>query len=239
MRKVIATILSVILLISTVCLATGTDKKIHKRFNMPVEVMEMAEKSSETVPFYENYAKYCNKNFKIDVTNEINESDIPLFIQWDKRWGYRDFDKSIIGVSGCGPTCLSMVLCGLTKNPKFDPYYVAKFTVKNKFYVTGQGTSWLLMTVGAERLGLNAEKGKETKKYILENLSPETPMICSVKPGDFTTTGHFIVLTGFDENGMVKVNDPNSYANSEKVWAVDALVDQMKAIWKFSYESGQ
>ncbi|MCD8152609.1 MAG: C39 family peptidase [Clostridiales bacterium] len=35
-------------------------------------------------------------------------------------------------------------------------------------------------------------------------------------PGDFTTGGHFIVLTGIDSDGNVIVNDPNSRINSEK-----------------------
>ena len=55
-----------------------------------------------------------------------------------------------------------------------------------------------------------------------------------MKPGDFTKGGHFIVLTGFDENGKVVVNDPNSRINSDKHCDVDVLVSQMKGIWKYS-----
>ena len=39
----------------------------------------------------------------------------PLFLQWDPRWGYTEYgEDSFLGLSGCGPTCLSMVLYYLT-----------------------------------------------------------------------------------------------------------------------------
>ncbi|MBQ1871316.1 MAG: C39 family peptidase, partial [Lachnospiraceae bacterium] len=55
----------------------------------------------------------------------------------------------------------------------------------------------------------------------------------SMKPGDFTYTGHFIVLTGIDEDGKIMVNDPNSRNNSDKHWDVDTLVKQIKALWVY------
>ncbi|MCC8066097.1 MAG: hypothetical protein LIO94_03200, partial [Clostridiales bacterium] len=50
-------------------------------------------------------------------------------------------------------------------------------------------------------------------------------------PGDFTYTGHFIVLTGIDGDGNVTVNDPNSPSNSSKTWSLDILVPQIRSLW--------
>ena len=53
-------------------------------------------------------------------------------------------------------------------------------------------------------------------------------------PGDFTTTGHFIVLTGIGDNGDVLVNDPNSKKNSEKSWSIEKLIPQIRNLWTYS-----
>lgn len=167
----------------------------------------------------------------MDISDEIVEGEIPLFIQWDKRWGYCMYGTDFFGVNGCGPTCLAMVVCGLTNDAEYNPYDIAMFSMSNDYYISGQGTSWNLMTEGARNLGLTVESGNITQWYIEHNLSSQSPMICSMEPGDFTYTGHFIVLTGIDEDGKIIVNDPNSYINSKKHWEISDLLPQIKSIW--------
>ena len=68
---------------------------------------------------------------------------------------------------------------------------------------------------------------------ISKELQEGHPVICIMGPGDFTTGGHFIVLTGY-ENGNVKVNDPFSIKNSKATWVFANIKDQIKAMWVFS-----
>lgn len=203
--------------------------------DVPENIIEFGEKYPEAKTFVNEYPKYYGRDLHIDIAEEVDSSDIPLFIQWDRRWGYRDYGVSCVGLSGCGPTCLSMVYCGLTKDSFYNPYEVAKYSMCNGYYVDGQGTSWNLMSAGAEYMGLSVQQGIVSADYIKNNLSEETPMICSMSPGDFTYTGHFIVLVGLDDNGDVIVNDPNSPINSKRHWAAEELTNQMKAVWKYSY----
>ena len=50
---------------------------------------------------------------------------------------------------------------------------------------------------------------------------------------------HFIVLVGC-KDGKIKVNDPYSYANSEKLWEFEVLQPQIKNLWKMSkYETDE
>ena len=113
---------------------------------------------------------------------------------------------------------------------------MAQFSQKQGYYISGQGTSWDLMTAGAKKLGLTSTEGTINNDYIRQNLTSSTPMICSMLPGDFTYSGHFIVLTGIDSEGHVVVNDPNSPKNSEKHWDMDRLLPQIRHIWKFEVE---
>ena len=200
---------------------------------VPENVVEFGEKYPEAREYVQDFMELKDVDFDMDVTADMSEKKIPLFIQWDKRWGYRDYGGNYIGVAGCGPSCVAMVACGLKQDSSINPYVVGNYAAEQGLYTYGQGTSWDIMTTGAEHYGLTVYDGSVSAQYIRDNLSDDSPMICSMKPGDFTYTGHFIVLTGIDDNGLVVVNDPNSPKNSAKKWDVDTLVSQMKSVWMY------
>ncbi len=112
------------------------------------------------------------------------------------------------------------------------PYKVAKYAESNGFYVDGVGTSWSLMTVGSKSFGIIGEEISLSKDNVYSELELGHPIICSVGPGDFTTIGHFIVLSGIS-NGKIKVNDPNSKKRSGMLWDYDRLESQIKNLWSF------
>ena len=67
-------------------------------------------------------------------------------------------------------------------------------------------------------------------KQALDN---HCPIIAVVGPGDFTYSGHFIVITGYTAQGFT-VSDPNSPENSEKYWNFGQLKGQIKNLWAMS-----
>ena len=227
--------------LAALCLI-GMGLTLPRRFigavnDVPQSIAEFVRKYPEASAFLDDYAAEHGKRHAIDLTAELEQGKIPLFIQWDKRWGYESYGSNFIGTAGCGPTCLSMVLCGLTGETEWNPLKVAEFSEEKGYYVSGSGTSWALMTDGATELGLLADTGKIEAGYILDHLSAQTPMICSMRPGDFTYTGHYIVLTGMDSEGRIMVNDPNSPSNSDRTWELDVLLPQIKGIWTYSLET--
>ena len=52
--------------------------------------------------------------------------------------------------------------------------------------------------------------------------------------GDFTSVGHFIVLSDIDDSGNVTVHDPASAWRSSHTWPIDTIVDQSTYSWAFS-----
>ena len=86
----------------------------------------------------------------------------------------------------------------------------------------------------AKKLGLKSESVVVGRDSIKAALEKKQPVICSMKPGDFTTTGHFIVLTGLTEDGRLMINDPNSITRSEKRWDIDTIVGQVKSAWTYT-----
>lgn len=168
------------------------------------------------------------------LTSEEAEQNFPLLLQWDSRWGYAPYGESIIGLSGCGPACLSMVLVTLTGDTSRTPDYVAEFSDKNGYYVSGSGTSWSLMTKGATQLGLSVRE-LPLDEFVMKNaLDAGEAIICSMGEGDFTTQGHFILVYGYNQQGFL-VNDPNCIARSSRTWTYDQLQGQIKNLWAYQY----
>lgn len=166
-------------------------------------------------------------------TEEEIQQEFPLFLQWDKRWGYVSYGGSMIGLSGCGPTCLSMTLTALTRRTDLTPADVARFSEEHGYYVEGSGTAWSLMTEGASALGLSARELSLDETVMKNALDNGRPIICSMGAGDFTTQGHFILIYGYDTDGFL-VNDPNCIYRSNQSWSFERLRGQIKNLWSYS-----
>lgn len=176
------------------------------------------------------------ENILIDISNEVEKGKIPLFFQYDKRWGNKIYGDDTMKINGCGPTCLSMVVCGLSGMSKYDPFTVAELAESAGYFVDGSGSAWTLMSEGASMLGLTSQEVIFDETHIRQELESGRPIICIMGPGDFTTEGHFIVLCSIDDNGNVKVNDPNSKKRSKKKWNLEKLMPQIRNLWSYSYE---
>lgn len=196
----------------------------------PERLWSVYEENLEAREFVLNYPLEIDKDHEVDMSEFENVDGIPLFLQWDKRWGYTPYGSSVGGLTGCGPTCLAMVAYYYTKDPNMSPDKIMEFAIANDYYVYGHGTAWALMSEGSEKLGFNADEVPLMESAIIEHLELGNPIICSVGPGDFTSFGHFIVLVDY-ENGMLRVNDPNSYERSNRLWSYDNIKDQINNMW--------
>lgn len=110
---------------------------------------------------------------------------------------------------------------------------MALFSEQNG-YIDAGVTSWSLMSQGARSLGLQSQELGASAEAVLGELTAGHPVICSVGPGDFTTEGHFIVLTAADTAGNVTVNDPNSMERSRRTWDIQRVLDQCRNLWSLS-----
>ena len=180
--------------------------------------------------FVRDYPKKKDLTPTIDLSGLAGSETVPLLLQWDERWGYREYNESIIGLAGCGPTCLSMVTIYLTGDTTKDPLWMCRFAEQHQFNVPGSGSKWALISEGGQMLGLDVTQIPLDKDRIYRNLDVGNPIIVVVGPGDFTTDGHFLVLTGHDGD-RITLNDPNSTTNSGKSWDYDTLAGQIQSLW--------
>ena len=196
----------------------------------PDNILAMLDKNPETEEFVLNYPLKKDKKTDISIEEYVNTENVPLMMQWDERWGYTQYSGEIMGLSGCGPTCLSMVSVYLTGNTEYNPRYIADMSEKEGYAEKGKGSSWTLISEGGKKLGLDIDEIPLNEQTIINELEAGNPIICVVGPGDFTTTGHYIVMTGYAD-GKITINDPNSMSRSNKLWEYDKIKDQIKNLW--------
>ncbi|MCR5149302.1 MAG: C39 family peptidase [Eubacterium sp.] len=208
---------------------------IENSVDYPEEFIQLMERNHETVDFVYEYPQKGDKPTDNNISIEIKQAEkgqIPLFLQWDERWGYQKYGDGYIADNGCGPTALSMVSVYLTKKEKYTPAYIADYAEKNDLYVDGAGTSWELLSEKCTSFGVCSEEVGLDENAMVEELEEGHPMIACVSEGDFTSGGHFIVITDY-EDGCFRVNDPNSVIRTNKRWDYDTLSKQIDGLWSY------
>ncbi len=206
----------------------------------PDTLIDLVARNHETVDFvysYKDREKYNNRKLSADINSSYYvDGDVPLFLQWDRRWGYRIYGKEMIGLSGCGPTSLAMVIRHFDSDSTVNPYDVAKYSQDNGYVSADNFTSWKLFETGLSKYGLESQDVIPVEAKMKKALDDNKILIVSVKPGTFTERGHIIVIKGYNKNGDFLINDPNSIVNTNKTWSFDELKSEIRKIWGVSYK---
>lgn len=200
----------------------------------PEDLLEMLTRNVDMLDFVLGFpTKKGTVGGNRVTVSEIRE--VPLFLQYDENFGYALYGDNYLAINGCAPTSLAMVITYLTKRRDVTPVVVSEYAYQQGYYVPGVGTSWSLMTKGSQHFGVRGKEIALSKWVLYTELEKGHPVIASVRPGDFTTIGHFIVLAGIQE-GKIKVNDPNSKERSHTLWDYERLEKQIKNLWAFSLQ---
>lgn len=130
---------------------------------------------------------------------EDGYTKVPLYFQTD--YPNRMYGRGTIASNGCGVTCLAMVATYLTGH-EYLPDELAG-------YFGGVAENNIdRLEKGAEAMQLPWEKMENFHKT-MEALREGKIIIALMESNSvFTDAQHFIVLTGFNEDGLIMVNDP-------------------------------
>ena len=133
-------------------------------------------------------------------------SPVPHFYQND--YPNDLYGSGTVKNNGCSVTCLAMVataMTGHTYTPDTLAYYFGSWAENNI----------QRLELGSEALGLAFHKAKNAD-YVWPALAQGKYVIALMnKKSIFTASQHFIVLTGYNEDGRIMVLDPNrdNYSN--------------------------
>jgi len=200
----------------------------------PEDEYEKAKKNPELLHFLYKYGmkKYLDQKNIILGKDDLRDDSVCIY-QWDDRWGYHPYGSSVVAITGCGPTCMAMVVGTLLNDMTVTPNQLADFAMANDLYSYGAGTKWEFMERVAEEYHISCVGIYYDKESLLENLEDGKVIVCVVGEGHFTTDGHFIVITG-EKNGKLIVHDPNNYENTHTLWKYEDIKDELGGAWAFS-----
>lgn len=206
---------------------------LDRQEEYPDSVLKLCAQNEEALNFVADYPE--KKDLPASSTvGEVTPGQVPLLLQWDRRWGYESYGEGgIVAISGCGPTCVSMVVCALTGRNDITPATVASYSAANGFLTADRDTTWDLMTYGCETYGITGTEIGLDENVMVNQLTAGHPIIASVGAGDFTTSGHFIVIAGYNGEAF-QVNDPNSIVRSQETWTFEELRYQIRNLWAYS-----
>lgn len=177
-------------------------------------------------------AKAEEKSEENDTDETILQSDtieLVYYSQNDARWKTAIYGgDNIIGVFGCGPTTLAMVVTTLTDN-KITPDVTAKWAFDNGHFCNNSGSYHSIIPEGAGNYGLRSKSlVSPTKETIFQELRNGNLVVVLMDRGLFTSQGHFIILRGVTAEGKVLIADSQSPENSKQAWDIQTILDEAK-----------
>ena len=182
----------------------------------------------DTIEFvYNKNHKFTDFNFYKGESVKLKRKT-PYYLQWDNRWAYDNLYPTNIGISGCGPTSLSMIISRLTNNL----IYPNEMAQKASKFMNDGGMDWAFIDHIAKEYNLKVTDINLDKDKMIKALE-YGPLLISVGRGYFTLYGHILVIDSY-KDGKFIINDPNSVKNSIIEWDYDDISDQILKIWKFS-----
>lgn len=176
-----------------------------------------------------------------------------LYMQTDSRWknvpyatGSNDRvgkELATIGNSGCGPSCMAMVITTLT-GQTVTPQDTCGWALANNYKATNQGTYYsYFQPQGAvydisvvQQPGANTYKSNTPAAYNLRTRMLTVShdgdwVICVMGPSRWTSSGHFVLLWYTDDDDYVHIKDPYNTAKNYSYCHKSEFLPYVKYFW--------
>lgn len=130
-----------------------------------------------------------------------------------KPWGPKMYSnhndpKQTMANSGCGPTACADVVATL-KDPSVDPWTLAQLAMQWGDRTYNSGTAWSFFKHVAEKYGFVKFVQSANYSALTACLDSGGYVVCSMKPGYWTSGGHYICAWKYDGT-YTYANDPAS-----------------------------
>lgn len=165
------------------------------------------------------------------------------YLQTDPRWKNHNYsakgETKTLGSAGCGPTAAAMVIATL-KDKNVTPVTAAEWSMAHGYKALNQGTYYTYFVPQMFAYGIECRRLNTSNLYGKTSSAAHTEALTALKNGDWviacmgkgnwTTSGHFILLYGY-ENGYVYINDPASTKTTRVKNTWNLFARQVKYMW--------
>lgn len=160
-----------------------------------------------------------------DVRFSSGAVEVVYYNQYDERYANKPYGTDNIGGYGCGPTSMAIVVSSLTDDI-VDPIEMAKWSYDNGYWCSKSGSYHALIPAAAKEWGLPVEGCSASEpQRIVDALAEGKLVVALMTKGHFTSSGHFIVLRGVEDEKIL-VADPASTTRSQKSWDLSIIVGE-------------
>lgn len=166
-----------------------------------------------------------------------------LYYQTDRRWADVDYsakgESTTIGRSGCGPTCMSMVIATWA-DKNMTPVEACAWALSHGYKAVNQGTYYSYFKPHGAVYGILAEQlnGSNLRNMTAKAAAPYHEkaaqairngdlVICCMGPGLWTSGGHFILLWDI-QGDTAYINDPASSRTARTRGSLARLQKEVK-----------
>lgn len=104
---------------------------------------------------------------------------------------------------------------------------MSQWAYENGYWCKGSGSYHSLIPSAAEAFGLTVSSCTASEgQRIVDALSSGKLVVAIMTKGQFTSSGHFIVLRGVTSDGKILVADPASSERSEQEWDLWIILNE-------------
>lgn len=168
------------------------------------------------------------------------------YLQTDARWGSNDYsaagEKTTIAKSGCGPTCMAMIIATLA-DATVTPADTCAWAKAHGYKAKNQGTYYSYFPAHAKLYGIEIKQittssiygssssaAKAAHAEIEKALKAGNWVLACMGKGIWTSSGHFVLAYKISGSNVM-IRDPNSEkamreCNNLKTWE-----SQVKHYW--------